>query len=802
MTVKSSERKIVYIGNGTTSEFNVPFVFFKNTDIQVSIFDGSLSRPLEQDVDYTIEGAGDEAGGTVTTKTPVPNGYEIAIIREVPYTQEMEIPENDIFSSKNMERALDRLTQQTIQLKELADRAVTVGVFSDSNPSEVVGEIEALYDVKEQVVTAAENIGAIVVAANDIEAIKDAPEQAAAAIESAASAAKSADTSANYAQEAHADSYIAKTSAETAVQSAQVAEKAAEQAVYKTVGEIFFTSRKGSLAGAVDADGSVYSFDAFTGTESVPSLLQKGELDYVSFAEYESIISTKGSCRFWGWDNGDIFRVPTAEKMKRVLVAKKEPSEGSYDWYNLYSDGWLEQGGYIYQAGNTTGVANTTTFPRAFKNNDYSLTMFAGVGNSGWDFANGVGLGTGGAGVNERESHTTPTTFTWFNATGVSGAPIFWEAKGYAEIPTEAEYQFQNIETHRAMVQLSTGIKEDATQLKEYKFNNPHFFGQSMWSDVDPKNSSWLISNGNFHKGATYTDMYKQLQVELNDSLNVGDTVEIDGRTFVKRGLPVKLLTDTYDDYDFVVNTVDQTFRLPLLNGEESLQSNRYDVLTLQATGGKYTAPANGWFQFNGYATDPAGVVSLVHHNKKLKVQSTMGTGGNPYLRVFLPCDRGDVVRAEYYNLDSSKGSGIADLLFIYAKGNGSLYFYVGDTVQDASLIKASEALDYLSKLNTVHCVVETFKSGSSWYRVYDDGWVEQGGASNIPALGTTISFLKPFADTNYSLAFAGNDTSADAGVVAFCYRSRTAKSFVMDCGYNGTFYASSFSWVACGYGA
>ncbi len=101
-----------------------------------------------------------------------------------------------------------------------------------------------------------------------------------------------------------------------------------------------------------------------------------------------------------------------------------------------------------------------------------------------------------------------------------------------------------------------------------------------------------------------------------------------------------------------------------------SMPSNRYIELTLGATGTKYTAPANGWFQFNGYATLPDGVVSLIHQNKKLKVQSTMGQGGNPYLRIFLPCKAGDIVRAEYYELDTTKIADITGLFFVYAEGD------------------------------------------------------------------------------------------------------------------------------------
>ncbi len=147
-----------------------------------------------------------------------------------------------------------------------------------------------------------------------------------------------------------------------------------------------------------------------------------------AYTDYDFVINT----------TDQTFRLPLIAE--RILVAKKEPTDGDYTWYNLYSDGWLEQGGYVYQAGGDTGVVSTTTFPKAFKNNDYAITMSAGVGNSGWQYANGVGLGTAGAGANERETHMTPTTFTWFNAAGAVGVPIFWEAKGYAEVPTEAEY--------------------------------------------------------------------------------------------------------------------------------------------------------------------------------------------------------------------------------------------------------------------------------------------------------------------------------------------------------------------------
>ena len=161
MTVKSDQRKIIYEGNGTTTQFAVPFYFINQSDIEVSVYNGTTTTPLVLNTDYTLTGAGVETGGTVTTAEPVASGSEIAILRNVPYKQEMDIPENDIFPSQNMERALDRLTMQTQQLAEQVARSVTVDVFSDADPSELINEIEVLYDHKDEVITAAENIADI-----------------------------------------------------------------------------------------------------------------------------------------------------------------------------------------------------------------------------------------------------------------------------------------------------------------------------------------------------------------------------------------------------------------------------------------------------------------------------------------------------------------------------------------------------------------------------------------------------------------------------------------------------------------
>lgn len=57
--------------------------------------------------------------------------------------------------------------------------------------------------------------------------------------------------------------------------------------------------------------------------------------------------------------------------------------------------------------------------------------------------------------------------------------------------------------------------------------------------------------------------------------------------------------------------------------------------------------------------------------------------------------------------------------------------------------------------------IVETYHNGTSWYRVWSDGWCEQGGRLT----GTSVTFLKPFIDTNYS--FSGVSINSNSGGAA-----------------------------------
>lgn len=63
-----------------------------------------------------------------------------------------------------------------------------------------------------------------------------------------------------------------------------------------------------------------------------------------------------------------------------------------------------------------------------------------------------------------------------------------------------------------------------------------------------------------------------------------------------------------------------------------------------------------------------------------------------------------------------------------------------------------------------VAVVTQNYLNGTSWYRVWSDGFIEQGGTVTASSSSTqSITFLKPFTDTNYSLVNAVSKSSVGA---------------------------------------
>lgn len=111
MTVSSTQSYVEYNADGVTTAFTIPFYFLLNSDISVMVADstGSISEPVNG-TDFTVTGAGDSGGGTLTFGTVTASGKTILIYRNPPVTQETKYYENGKFPAASHEAALDKLT--------------------------------------------------------------------------------------------------------------------------------------------------------------------------------------------------------------------------------------------------------------------------------------------------------------------------------------------------------------------------------------------------------------------------------------------------------------------------------------------------------------------------------------------------------------------------------------------------------------------------------------------------------------------------------------------------------------------
>lgn len=111
MTVSTVVDHNDYTGNGVTTSFPYTFRIFKKTDLEVSVVDLDENiTVLVLDTDYTVTNAGGYNGGNVVLATPLANGWQIAIARELEPTQETDLRNQGKFFAEVHEDAFDKLT--------------------------------------------------------------------------------------------------------------------------------------------------------------------------------------------------------------------------------------------------------------------------------------------------------------------------------------------------------------------------------------------------------------------------------------------------------------------------------------------------------------------------------------------------------------------------------------------------------------------------------------------------------------------------------------------------------------------
>lgn len=296
--------------------------------------------------------------------------------------------------------------------------------------------------------------------------------------------------------------------------------------------------------------------------------------------------------------------------------------------------------------------------------------------------------------------------------------------------------------TLKYVIRLATGQETEVNITNEIELNNPFFFGMSQYFDVEPNNLSWLKSDGMYKPKSVYPDYYNWILENVNKGVEgfkgqegycfiatdssgyywwvstespvVGasvyryeagvnsmffdgtvETLTSNGFTFTSifEGSSYTVTRDSskdtsilhptawITDYDFVINTSDETFKLPLKNGTEGKFASRAkgNNMTLGLTNGS----ANGGLR--SFNADGGNLQGLRVYSGSYGAATGVVSGGT-------------LISSGNVNIgittDPNKSGIVLDLT---VPDGWALYYYVGETVQNANLIDAGRIEEQLA---------------------------------------------------------------------------------------------------------
>lgn len=350
-------------------------------------------------------------------------------------------------------------------------------------------------------------------------------------------------------------------------------------------------------------------------------------------------------------------------------------------------------------------------------------------------------------------------------------------------------------------IQIATGQETEVNITNEIELNNPFFFGMSNYFKFKPNSLSWLKTTGYYEPKAAHPDYYNWILENVNKGVEgfkgqegycfiatdsssyywwvsiespvVGasvyrydagvnsmffdgtvETLTSNGFTFTSifEGSSYTVTRDSskdtsilhptawITDNDFEINTSDETFRLPLKNGTEGMFGVVGNGMSLGLTNGSQTA----------------GLTSLTYHagvtDRGTLIGVTTGYGLNIGQSVAGSAGFNGIVTAGITTDPEKSGLVVANAGVV--PDGWALYYYVGETVQNANLIDAGRMQEQITNINAPSrgYLVQSYVNGTSGYRVYSDGWCEQWGKSNSTSGQETITLTKAYNSINFTV--------------------------------------------------
>lgn len=140
MAISTTINKKTYAGNDSTTVFSFPYLFYANGDLVVTLTDADGVETTQTIVThYTVSGAGNPAGGSVTMLTAPATGESVTIERVVDLTTAFSPAAGEPFDPETVETQITRNVMMAQQLDEKTDRTIRQPVSDTVALGELLG---------------------------------------------------------------------------------------------------------------------------------------------------------------------------------------------------------------------------------------------------------------------------------------------------------------------------------------------------------------------------------------------------------------------------------------------------------------------------------------------------------------------------------------------------------------------------------------------------------------------------------------------------------------------------------------
>ena len=321
-----------------------------------------------------------------------------------------------------------------------------------------------------------------------------------------------------------------------------------------------------------------------------------------------------------------------------------------------------------------------------------------------------------------------------------------------------------------------------------------------IWADHILDDISWLRADMfSWQSGSVYQAVYQHLADDIDGKTLQSETV---GGTTIQFYLAddghkicpesemsnvTAIYTATGVAWYYILDTVNGRFKLP---------RTKFGFTGLRDTVGNYVEPTlpniKGTFDTGDRRTHITGTSGALYNNTISSGQwgGTSSATGN--------------TQGVGFDASRSNSTYKNDATVQPAATQMYLYFYVGGFTQTAIQNTAGIVSEDFNELNA-HKVIAfqapTAENNYTWYRLYADGWVEQGGViENNSNTSVTVNLPIVMADAHYSIVLGGK---YDANSTIAMYSSKTTSSFVGTChNYNKTDANRDWDWQVSGMAA